>query len=490
MAIMSKSAFVRCKVRRIAFCRLLSGIAAVALCHCAVAGETALSDSEIWNQGVDYYRAGDISNAVRVLRPMMLSRSHGARAAEVIMKIAYDNVRASTGKSAAFLDEAAAAAQIALRAMPEDARANRNFTRAVDGLLELRERERIEELVRSSQGKDIAGIIKGDLETMREALRQISAIATNDAKTAIAKSDALSKKIERAADDWIIAREVLSRSFTNEQQAVAMAEQLDQARRRTIAAAEKVGDIDTAAFGDVGIVEDDFHKIHKVVAPAPDVANESLLSQTNAYNKVEALNGRDWQNESLEWTGLFLKKFPRWAQEYEQQAATNTNMPPLTAETKDKIAYLALRVEKLQKELVAAENKTKQIEAMKLLQQMIDLLPKNPQNQSGDQNQNAGGQQNQNRQNQNKNDKSQENKEQNQEQNGEEQSDERQEDENKEEQQEQAGEQQKQDEERDNKKDKEIEAALMKAQERSDEHEDDKRRLMRQGKLPPNERDW
>ena len=40
------------------------------------------------------------------------------------------------------------------------------------------------------------------------------------------------------------------------------------------------------------------------------------------------------------------------------------------------------------------------------------------------------------------------------------------------------------------KKDKEIEAALMKAQERSDEHEDDKRRLMRQGKLPPNERDW
>lgn len=489
MVITSKSIFKHCKGFLKGLCKFLPCIAAVVFCRYAAVGDTVLTDGELWNQGVDYYRAGDISNAVWVLRPMLLSRSHGARAAEVIMKIAYDKARETPGKGAEYLDEAATAAQIVLRAMPEDERVNRNFTRATDGLLELRERERIDALIKSSQGKDIAAGIKGDLEVMREALRQLPGILTNDAQTAIAKSDALSKKIERAADDWIVARESLSHSLTNEQQAVAMVEQLDQARRRTIAAAEKVGDIDSAAFGDVGVVEDDFYKVHKIVSLAPDAAGESLVSQTNAYNKLETINGRDWQKEALEWTDLFLKKFPRWAQAYEQQAAANTNMPPLSVETKDQIAYLALRIKKLQEEIIAAENRTKQIEAMKLLQQMIDLLPKNPQNQSGNQNQNSGAQQNQNRQNQEKNNSSQDNKEQDQEQNGENESGEQQNEDNGEERQ-RPDDKNEQSQERENKDDKEIEAALMKAQERSDEHEEDKRRMMRQGGLPPNERDW
>ena len=46
------------------------------------AGEVApapLTDGEVWNQGVDYYRAGDVTNALRVLKPLMLSKTHGAR---------------------------------------------------------------------------------------------------------------------------------------------------------------------------------------------------------------------------------------------------------------------------------------------------------------------------------------------------------------------------------------------------------------------------
>ena len=81
------------------------------------------SDGEAWNEGVEYYRAGDVTNALRVLRPLMLSKTHGPRAAEVVAKLEHERGN---------LEEAASAAQIALRAAPDDAKANRNFTRATD----------------------------------------------------------------------------------------------------------------------------------------------------------------------------------------------------------------------------------------------------------------------------------------------------------------------------------------------------------------------
>ncbi|MBQ6915669.1 MAG: hypothetical protein IJQ65_08100, partial [Kiritimatiellae bacterium] len=45
-------------------------------------------------------------------------------------------------------------------------------------------------------------------------------------------------------------------------------------------------------------------------------------------------------------------------------------------------------------------------------------------------------------------------------------------------------------EEEPSEEDKEIDAVLRKAQERSDEHEADKKARMRRAPLPPNERDW
>ena len=43
--------------------------------------ETQLSDREIWNRGYDYWKAGDMTNALATLQPLTLSRTHGARAA-------------------------------------------------------------------------------------------------------------------------------------------------------------------------------------------------------------------------------------------------------------------------------------------------------------------------------------------------------------------------------------------------------------------------
>ena len=64
----------------------------------------AQSDAEAWNEGVGYYRAGDVTNALRVLRPMMLTRDYGARAAEVVAKLEHERGN---------LEEAAAAASTA-----------------------------------------------------------------------------------------------------------------------------------------------------------------------------------------------------------------------------------------------------------------------------------------------------------------------------------------------------------------------------------------
>ena len=102
---------------------------------CGARGDEApLTDGEVWNEGVGYYESGDVTNALRVLRPLMLSKTHGPRAAEVVAKLEHERGN---------LEEAAVAAQIALRAAPQDAKANRNFTRAVDGLPQLRETKRV-----------------------------------------------------------------------------------------------------------------------------------------------------------------------------------------------------------------------------------------------------------------------------------------------------------------------------------------------------------
>ena len=43
------------------------------------ATEPAMTDGEVWNEGVSFYRDGDVTNALKTLRPLLLSKTHGAR---------------------------------------------------------------------------------------------------------------------------------------------------------------------------------------------------------------------------------------------------------------------------------------------------------------------------------------------------------------------------------------------------------------------------
>ena len=197
---------------------------------------------------------------------------------------------------------------------------------------------------------------------------------------------------------------------------------------------------------------------------------------------VEQFNGRSWQQDALDYTRAFRAKFPAWARAYEQQAQSDTNKPPFTAEDQAKISALATELEKLQMECVEKSLPPSQEEAVRIINEIRELLPKD---------QNGGGQSQQNQDQQQKNDQNQQQNQQNQDQQQQQQDQQQQ----NQDQQQSEGEDDKNKDEPDegdqqDTEDQEVEAVLKKAQERSDEHEAEKKARMRKAPLPPNERDW
>ena len=428
-----------------------------ALAFLLAAVEPAMTDGEVWNDGVDYYRAGDVTNALKTLRPLILTKTHGARAAEVVAKLEYERGN---------LEEAANAAQIALRAAPDDAKANRNFTRATDRLPAIREEEHLKAVLKAAEGKDPGAMLLAATKDCRALMAESGAYRTNRAEKAVALADALSKRAERLSDSWIPVRELIAQSVTNEEQAATISAQIDAARKKTKDAAKRLSDLDAEAYPLLSDAEHDFTRFVKLTIMPPAAMDEDLIAQSNAWLDVEQFNGRSWQQDALDYTRAFRAKFPAWARAYEQQAQSDTNKPPFTAEDQAKISGLATELEKLQMECVEKSLPPSQEKALEIINEIRELLPKDP---------NGGGQ---NQQQQQKNDQQQGQQQQQDEQ--QDQGDDKNDD-NKDEPDE--GDQQ-------DSEDQEVEAVLKKAQERSDEHEAEKKARMRRAPLPPNERDW
>jgi len=444
-------------------------ILAAVLC----AAEIPQTDGEAWNEGVDFYRAGDVTNALRVLRPLMLSKTHGARAAEVVAKLEYDR---------GDMEEAANAAQIALRSAPEDAKANRNFTRAADGLPRLREAKRVEAILKASQGKDPGAMMQAATYDARALMEQAGTFLTNDPVRAVALADSLSLRAEKLVDTWLPVREAIAQAVTNEEQASTIVLQIEQAEAKTKRAAEQFGDMDEGAYATMSDVEHDFTRFLKLTAMPPAAMAEGEVAQSNAWQDVAAFNGRSWQADALDYTRAFRAKFPAWARAYEQQAQSDTNRPPFTAEDQAKISALATELEKLQLECVDKSLPPSQEKSLEIIRQIRELLPKDKNGGQGQQNQQDSNQQ-QSSQDQ------QQDKNQEQDDKQDQQSDQKQEQDPQQQEEEKEPEGQ-EDEQQEQKDDKEVEALLKKAQERNDEHEADKKARMRKAPLPPNERDW
>lgn len=456
----------------------------------AIADGEAVTETEIWNEGVDCYRSGDTTNALEKLRPLMLSRKYGARASEIVGAISYaaatSPAEAEKGDALKSLEEAAAAAQIALRAAPDSERARRNFSRAVKDLPELKRTRHINSVRESAKNKNPEAILLAARNTARDMMESAAGCKTNSAAAAIALADSLQLRAEKLADDWLAAGEAIAQAVTNEEQAATIADQLEQARTRTLTAAKALGDLSDDAYGLTAQTEEDFNNFFKLTVLPNTAMNEDLVAQSNAWQDVENFNNRSWQNEALDYTRAFRMKFPAWAQAYEQSAQADTNKPPFTAEAQAKISALSTELEKTQLVCVEKELPPDQERALELIREIIELLPKDK---------SSGGQASDNSQ-QKQNDNSDQDKNKNSEDKNQNdgESDERQ-DESQQKQDEQQEEEKpadlaKEDENEENADEKEIEAILKKAQERTDEHEAEKKARMRKVPLPPNERDW
>lgn len=469
----------------------MSRIALIAVCLIAALPsmaeeDSALTDGEIWNRGVDFYRAGDTTNALAVLRPLMLSRTHGARAAEVVAKLEHEAAHEPGAPDALkHLEEAAAAAQIALRASPDDPRANANFTRATEGLKGLREAKRINGIVEAAKNKDPGSMLQAAVGDVRRLLSDSMTYRTNDPVRAVALSDAMSSRASRLADVWIPVKEIICQAVTNEEDAATISSRVDAARTKTEEAARLLGDMDDEARYRLAEAEQSFTDFFKMTVMPPAAIREDLVAQSNAWQDVAVECGRPWQPEALDYTRAFRAKFPAWAQAYEQQAAADTNKPPFTAEAQAEISDLSTRLEKIQIECCKESLPPKQEEAVGIIRRIIELLPNDGKGGGGQQQQQQ--QNNQQQQQQKQNDQGQDDQNQQQQQ----QDDPQQGQDDQQGQEDQKDDQQGEDGEDEKSADeKEIEAVLRKAQERSDEHEADKKARARKVRLPPNERDW
>lgn len=561
--------------------------------------EAQLSDTEIWNKGYDYWKAGDMTNALAVLEPLMLSRTHGARAAEIVGVIQYGKMKKEAAedpeKACQAAESAAAAMQIALQKTPDDARANRNFTRAVDPLKDLRETAHVAKVLKA-MGKERPEQLLA--KAKKDALGLLNAqkgVLTNEAAFAIAESERLSKQTEELGDTLIPLKQAVLKSVTNEQQAAQMVGDIEATRDATRKAADELADLSPEAGLSLTQVESAFHRYWKptleppaalaelaraqtnVVAgvekengrdwqqealdfsqvfrarfpqwvqqtcaqdqamasneppytaelsqevselagqiaarqeelmkgPLPDeqkkilpqidrlrercamlgiqdqlrqAIDRDIFCQTNAYLKAPRTDGYDWQKDALDYTRVFRCKFPAWAQQKEQEIQKKiqggaTNTPPFTKEAQAEIVKLAAESEKLQRDCVAKADKKKEFEVLEKLVRIRELLPPEDGQSNGQQNQQPNQQnpqqnpdKNKNQDPNQKNDQDQQNQEQQQEQK-----------------------EQKAQEQNDPKDDKDVEDLLRKAQERSDEHEADKKARARNVPPSPNERDW
>ena len=442
----------------------------------AVASEAVVSEREVWNEGVRFYEAGDVTNALRVLKPLMMSKEFRGRAAEVVAKLEYE---------AGNQEDAAVAAQAALMVAPKDEKANRNFTRAVNGLGEVRETRHINEVLKASQGKDPGAMMGEAMEEARKLLAESVGYVTNEATRAVARADQLGARARKLADVWIPVKEAIVQSVTNEEQAATIVGEVEKAKEQAKCAAGALEDLDAAAAWDaLSAVENDCTRFHKLMVLPPGAVAADLVAQSNAWMDVDGVNGRSWQQDALDYTRAFRSKFPAWAKAYEQQAQADTNKEPFTAEAQAKISALATELEKAQLECVEKALPPRQEEALEMLRQIQELLPKDK-NGGGGQNQNQQQNQNQNQQGQ----QGQQNQQSNQDQENNEQNNSSEQDEQNEEQQNEEEKSAAENEEEE-KDDQEVEGILKKAQERNDEHEADKKARMRKTNRPKDERDW
>ena len=449
-----------------------------------------------YNAGLASYKAGDLSAAAETLYPLISLPGFG-KAAELYgaaeFKSASGAVAATNAvaKSEA-LERAATGFIHALRAAPDDARARRNLSRATANIPALRDAAHLESVLAKYGQTPPQQLVGQMLGEQRAVMREAVAVSTNGSAAAMIDGfESLAERQRANADLWIPLKQVLveSGAITNEMQRAEVAQRIEQTRDAMKGAATLLDDVSPDAYAPMVQSEASAYAFWKMLAEPPALIGEDILVQTNAYvspDEPRFPNRPDWE-DALQLSQLFSQRFPQWAEQEIQRRQADTNAPPFTAEDAAKIKELTESLLWIQQDAVKNEKKDERrsaaLEALKVLEQIRELLPKNPGNQQ---------QQQQQRQNQDQQQQSQQ-QQQDQQQQDQQQQDQQQQDQQQQQNQEERQEQEQEKPSGEEKKDEpppDIQEALRRALQREKEHEQEKQRQMRSFPLPPNSRDW
>ena len=397
--------------------KLFSKILLVGLVFLGVGAraEEGLSpESEAWNAGIAAYRDGDFTNALERLRPLMQVKTHAARAAELVARIEHDRARerAEAGDSEGrleHLESAAAAAQTVLRSFPADARkaddfarANANFTRATDGLADLREEVRVKRLLEAAGNQEPSAVIKATLADLRSFYGEAKDLPSLAPAERVSKGDDLERRARERADALLVFGRKLEETAPEAAESVGGI--VGTVRADVARSATQFADLDPEAVETVARAESAVTELYRATLDAWSALDEDRTSQTNALAGAAEVGARTWQADALAYTKAFRERFPQWAEEYEQSRQTATNQPPLTAEARQQIESLASELEEVQTACCRAADKQEQARALDLMRQILELRPRPPQDQQQQQQQNQQQQNQQQKQDQQKQD--------------------------------------------------------------------------------------
>ncbi len=442
--------------------------AAAAFISAARGADREEADSYRYNAACAYWQEQDTENAIMQLRTLLTSKTYRARAGELLGKILLEKAKAEMAENPANgikdLDEAATAFQRALRDTPQDERRQRNLTRAVDTLPQARENAHIAKVLEKHGQTPGDSLMDRMLQEQRAIAEAAATLFTNDAPVMITKAEELTRRQKELSDLWIPLKQHMLQAVTNQQQQAFLANQIELVRDSMKGAADALQDLLPESTYETERLQPLVYPFWQAVAMPPSLIDENIICQSNAIQSIGALylKDRDTQSEALALTGLFRQRFPEWCQQYQQQSQSDTNMPPFTAEDQAKIESIAEHTEKLQREIIeqkppAIENRALQVQALKNLLEIRELLPKKP------------------NQNQQQQEQQQEQQEQQQEQKPEPKQEE---------------EQQEQPKEQKPETPQDVQETLRRALEREKEHERDKQERMRKIPIAPGERDW
>lgn len=443
-----------------------------------------------FNEAVDAYASGDITNAASILLPIS-NRRDFPQAAELYgaaeFAKAFDVAIATNAlERVNHLSRAAAAFQTSLSGTPNDERQMRNLNRAIMALPALREEARIDAIMAKEGKTPPPQLIARMLNAQREIYEKQELLATNmNASLRIEGYEALSKKQRENSDLWVPLKPALTDPsvLTNEAHRAELERALNEMQGRMVRLEDSLADLGEDATELVSLSENDLFGLWTMVAEPPALIDEDILCETNVVESPlkPKWRTRDSSQTALALTRLFAERFPKWAENYIQQDAQrrqqegSTNAPTFTEENVAKINELLEPLLWVQQDTCKQTNINDRVlgavESLELLYKIKDLLPKDGKGGGSSQNQsqNQSGQQEQQQQEQQQNDENQDNSP---------------EDQEEQQQEEAAG------EERNEEPPPDVEEDLRRALQREREHEAEKQRQRREFPMSPNTRDW